>query len=198
VRNIVVVTFTEPSKAYQALSTIKEDDAFGRLGLRTAAVVERQADGKPIVHDAAGVTDLAGAPDGTVGKLLEGLDGTADLAPIADRIPAGSTALMAEIEEYADEVIDVGMAHLGGTVYRESLDGVKAGLKAMKSAQREAEKQEKEREKEAHKLERERERAQRHNERVDSLERSTNSVEDWLEAQRVAVPEAPTTTPNAD
>jgi hypothetical protein len=105
---------------------------------------------------------------------------------------------MAELEEYANEVIDVGMAQLGGTVYRESTDGVKAGLKAMKSAQREAEKQEKGREKEAHKLERERERAQRHNAHIDSLERNTDDVQDWLEAQRVPVPEAPTASPNAD
>ena len=39
--NVVVVRFTEPSKAYQALSVLKECDAEGRIGLESAAVVER-------------------------------------------------------------------------------------------------------------------------------------------------------------
>ena len=41
--NVVVVRFTEPSKAYQALSVLKECDAEGRIGLESAAVVERTA-----------------------------------------------------------------------------------------------------------------------------------------------------------
>ena len=44
--NVVVVRFTEPSKAYQALSVLKECDADGRIGLESAAVVERTADGR--------------------------------------------------------------------------------------------------------------------------------------------------------
>ena len=43
--NVVVVRFTEPSKAYQALSVLKECDADGRIGLESAAVVERTAAG---------------------------------------------------------------------------------------------------------------------------------------------------------
>ena len=44
--NVVVVRFTEPSKAYQALSVLKECDAEGRIGLESAAVVERTAHGR--------------------------------------------------------------------------------------------------------------------------------------------------------
>ena len=44
--NVVVVRFTEPSKAYQALSVLKECDADGRIGLESAAVVERTAAGE--------------------------------------------------------------------------------------------------------------------------------------------------------
>ena len=44
--NVVVVGFTEPSKAYQALSVLKECDAEGRIGLESAAVVERMAAGE--------------------------------------------------------------------------------------------------------------------------------------------------------
>lgn len=38
--NVVVVRFTEPSKAYQALSVLKECSAAGRIGLQSAAVVD--------------------------------------------------------------------------------------------------------------------------------------------------------------
>ena len=44
--NVVIVRFTEPSKAYQALSVLKECDASGRIGLESAAVVERTATGE--------------------------------------------------------------------------------------------------------------------------------------------------------
>jgi uncharacterized membrane protein len=44
--NVIVVRFTEPSKAYQALSVLKDSDADGRIGLDSAAVVERTANGE--------------------------------------------------------------------------------------------------------------------------------------------------------
>ena len=44
--NVVVVRFTEPSQAYQALSVLKDCDASGRIGLESAAVVERTAAGE--------------------------------------------------------------------------------------------------------------------------------------------------------
>ena len=44
--NVVVVRFTEPSKAYQALSVLKDCDADGRIGLESAAIVERTESGE--------------------------------------------------------------------------------------------------------------------------------------------------------
>ena len=44
--NVVVVRFTEPSKAYQALNVLKECDAEGRITLDSAAIVERTASGE--------------------------------------------------------------------------------------------------------------------------------------------------------
>ena len=41
VENVVVVRFTEPSKACQALTVLKECDAEGRIALQSAAIVER-------------------------------------------------------------------------------------------------------------------------------------------------------------
>jgi hypothetical protein len=55
--NVVVVRFTEPSKAYQALSVLKEADAAGRIGLESAAVVERTPEGAGLFDpDAAGIS----------------------------------------------------------------------------------------------------------------------------------------------
>ncbi len=45
VENVVVIRFTKPSKAYQALTVLTECDADGRIGLESAAVVERTAQG---------------------------------------------------------------------------------------------------------------------------------------------------------
>jgi uncharacterized membrane protein len=190
--NIVVVTFTDPSKAYQALSTVKELDASGRLALRSAAVVERQANGQPVVRDNADPMELSGLPDGLVGKLVQGLAGITEPAAIAEGIPFGTTALIAEVDEYAVEVIDGAMGPLGGTVTREATDNVKAERKVAKDDRRAAELQAKKEELEAHRLDHERERTERHNERIDR-------VEHWLEGKREAVPPPPvaSTAPTA-
>ena len=44
--NVIAVTFDERSKAYQALSTLKGLDREGRIELKSAAVVERDATGR--------------------------------------------------------------------------------------------------------------------------------------------------------
>jgi uncharacterized membrane protein len=43
--NVVAVTFTEDSNAYQALTLLKELDAQGQLDLQGGAVVTRSEDG---------------------------------------------------------------------------------------------------------------------------------------------------------
>jgi len=45
-QNVVIVRFTEPSKAYQALSVLKECDAGGRIDLESAAIAERTPTGE--------------------------------------------------------------------------------------------------------------------------------------------------------
>ena len=54
VGHVVLVRFSEPSEAYQALSVLKECDAEGRIRLESAAVVERTANGelRPCPSDA--------------------------------------------------------------------------------------------------------------------------------------------------
>lgn len=49
--NVVVIRFTEPSVAYEALSVLKQCDADGRLVLASAAVVEHSPQGELHVRE---------------------------------------------------------------------------------------------------------------------------------------------------
>ena len=60
---MVVVRFTEPSNAYQALSVLKQCDAEGRIALGSAAVVERMPTGE---------LRIAATAETTAGSLRRG------------------------------------------------------------------------------------------------------------------------------
>jgi uncharacterized membrane protein len=159
--NVVVVRFTEPSKAYQALSVLKECDADGRIGLASAAVVERTGDGKLRIPEGADNVGLAGMETGSlVGMLIGVLGGplgvllgwgtgamiggafdvdrveTSDeaLTVLGRAIPPGSTAVVASVSEPAIEVIDGEMSKLGGEVTRRSAAEVMSELEAAEDA----------------------------------------------------------------
>jgi uncharacterized membrane protein len=159
--NVVVVRFTEPSKAYQALSVLKELDGSGRIGLESAAVVERtpagelrtpeSADNVGPVGTASGslIGMLIGVLGGPVGVLLGWGGGalmggafdvdravTSDeaLTVLGEAIPTGSTAVIASVEEPAVEVIDAQMDTLGGEVTRRPVDEVMVELDAAEEA----------------------------------------------------------------
>ncbi len=131
--NVVVVRFTEPSKAYQALSVLKDCDAEGRIGLESAAVVERTAAGELRIPESADNVGLVGTASGSLIGMLVGVLGgpvgvllgwgagalmggafdvdravTSDeaLTVLGRAIPPGSTAVIASVEEPAVEVID--------------------------------------------------------------------------------------------
>jgi uncharacterized membrane protein len=159
--NVVVVRFTEPSKAYEALSVLKECDAAGRIGLESAAIVERTADGTlrtPDGDDNVGPVGLAsgslvgmliGVLGGPVGVLLGWGAGalmggafdidravTSDeaLTTLGQAIPPGSTAVIASVEEPAVEVIDGEMKKLDGEVTRRTAAEVRSELAAAEDA----------------------------------------------------------------
>jgi uncharacterized membrane protein len=183
-KNIVVVTFNDPSNAYQALATLKELNVDGRLKLHSAVVVERLANGQPMVHDSFDATDLYGEYKGTIGDLLDGFLGVNQTASIAANIPRGSTGLIAELDEYAVEVVDVSMSQLGGKVFRKSTDYVEAEIATANDDRRAAEKRKEHEKREASRKEHDRERAQRHNERLDRAEH-------WLEGKKEPIPPEP-------
>ena len=159
--NVVVVRFAEPSKAYQALSVLKECDADGRIGLESAAVVERTATGELRVPESADNVGLVGTASGSlIGMLLGVLGGpvglllgwgtgalmggafdldraeTSDeaLAVLGRAIPPESTAVIASVEEPAVELIDGEMTRLGGEVTRRPVADVIDELEAAQEA----------------------------------------------------------------
>ena len=159
--NVVVIRFTEPSKAYQALSVLKDADAEGRIGLESAAVVERTAAGElriPESDDNVGpvgtasgslIGMLVGVLGGPVGVLLGWGAGammggafdvdravTSDeaLTVLGQAIPTGSTAVIASVEESAVEVVDGEMKKLDGEVTRRSVNEVMGELEAAEDA----------------------------------------------------------------
>jgi hypothetical protein len=77
------------------------------------------------------------------------------LGEIGRYIPAGGTAIVAELNEYAVEVVDKLMAEQGGTVYRRPADVVLTELEAAQDVYRKAQK-------EADKAARELRKAERH------------------------------------
>ena len=161
VDNVVVVRFDDPSKAYQALSVLKDCDADGRIGLDSAAVVERSADGElRIPEDTDNVGPVGIASGSLIGMLIGVLGGpvgvligwgagalmggafdldraeTSDeaLGVLGRAIPPGSTAVIASVTEPAVEVIDGEMKHLGGEVTRRSASEVMDELEVAEDA----------------------------------------------------------------
>jgi len=159
--NVVVVRFTEPSKAYQALSELRESNADGHIELKSAAVVERTAEGALQIADSAENVGLVGAASGSLIGLLVGVlggpvglllgwgagalvGGSFDLdredesdealSVLGRAISPGSTALIADVTEPEPELIDAKMDLLGGQVTRRSVVDVVAELGATHEA----------------------------------------------------------------
>jgi uncharacterized membrane protein len=157
----VIVRFTEPSKAYQALSVLKECDSAGRIGLESAAIVERTAGGELRIPDSADNVGPVGTASGSlIGMLIGVLGGpvgvllgwgagatmggafdvdravTSDeaLTVLGQAIPPGSTAVIASVDEPAVEVIDGEMKKLDGEVTRRPIGEVKAEVDVAEEA----------------------------------------------------------------
>ena len=160
-RNVVVIRFNEPSKAYQALSVLKDGDAGGRIVLESAALVERTSDGAlRIPEDTDNLGPIGAASGSLIGMLVGVLGGpvgvligwgggaliggafdldrvaTSDeaLTVLGRAIPPQSTAVIASVEEPAVEVIDGEMAKLGGEVTRRSVADVMDELERVEAA----------------------------------------------------------------
>jgi uncharacterized membrane protein len=199
--NVIAVTFNESGKEYQALSVLRQADLDGRVGVRGAAIIERrpgenirirEGEDNVIGGGTAGgglIGMMIGVLGGPVGVLL-GLGAGAAIGAAVDldradesdevltqmslAIPVGSSALIAELDEYAVEVVDGEMGALGGTITRRPAEEVLAELEAAEQAARASEKEARRVMKEAKKAERAEKREQskeKWDERVATLKR---------------------------
>jgi uncharacterized membrane protein len=166
--NVIAVSFSEDANAYEALSRLKELDAKGEAGVRGAAVVVRDDDGKVVTKDQIGdesvegtvggglVGLLVGVLGGPLGVLVGGATGVlvgslfddddtdeteSVLADISKSLRVESTGLLADVSEESPVAIDAVMANLGGTVLRRSAGDVQAEVAAAEEAQRAAKRQ---------------------------------------------------------
>lgn len=166
--NFIAVTFEEDSRAYEALTRLKQASVAGRVGVTSAAVVERGIDGRISIPEGGDAVIGTGVMGGGLLGLLLGVFGgpvgvffgfgagafvgslfdirraereTGVLELIADMLPLGGRVLVAELDEYAVEVVDGEMLALGGKVLRipaaEVLAAVESAEKAADAAERE-------------------------------------------------------------
>ncbi|MPM51456.1 hypothetical protein SDC9_98205 [bioreactor metagenome] len=161
-KNVVLVSFAQESKAYQALSELKASVAAGKLELQNAAVVQRARDGTFAIKDGASdggagtgpltgtlVGSLIGMLAGPLGVLLGGaygalvgsaisVDKLQDRASVLDQMmnamPPGSTTLIATVGEESHQALNTLSEALGGVVLRRPLEAVEQEVAAQEEA----------------------------------------------------------------
>src|SRR3954464_4597873 len=160
--NVIATTFSEASRAYEALARLKELAAEGQIDLHDAGVVERAQDGTLHVRDESGNEDdgLATLTGGTIGLLIGILAGPLGvllggamgllagaivdvgddeetdsvLEHISRSIGNGETAVLADIGESAPAPVDGAMAALDGRVTRYARKDVEAEIAGAEEA----------------------------------------------------------------
>lgn len=158
--NVLVMHFQEASKAFEALSNMKNQP-----GVTGAAVMERTSEGQLRVADAdtpevgAGVAvggvvgALIGVLAGPLGVLLgwstgmlvgvayetdEAADAEDGFTILSRSIPAGGNALVVEMTETSHAIADDIAANLGGTITRVPATEMEAEIEAAHEAARSA------------------------------------------------------------
>ncbi len=147
--NLVVITFPELEKAMEGLSKLKELDTVDEITIYGIAFIHKKEDGaiEYLYHDgaengrkvatgaAAGMLiGLLGGPLGMLLGLLTGAglgqameDDTTDLdqhfiSKVNKHLEHGTYALVIDVEEDADILVDAPMESLGGMIVRTSAD----------------------------------------------------------------------------
>ena len=160
--NVVSIRLEDPQRASEALGLLREASQSGKLGLHAAVVVRVSDDGTVHVEDLeespgegmqrggalGGLLGVLGGPLGMLvgfgvgarlGETADAADAEVEEDAIVEAVrhlPAGSTAVVAEVEEQAENEprLDELVASVGGTVHRrpveELLDELEAHLAA--------------------------------------------------------------------
>src|SRR3954452_1925622 len=160
--NVIVTTFSEDSRAYEALARLKELAAGDQIDLHDGAVVARAGDGTLHLHDETGNEDdgLATLTGGTIGLLIGILAGPLGvllggalgvlagaivdaedddetdsvLEHISRSIGIGETAVLADLDESGTTAVDAVMAALDGSTTRYARRDVEAEIAGAEEA----------------------------------------------------------------
>jgi uncharacterized membrane protein len=164
--NVIVISFSEDSRAYEALARLKELAAEDQIDLHDGAVVERAQDGTLHLRDEAGNEDegLATLTGGTIGLLIGILAGPLGvllggamgllagaivdaedddetdsvLEHISRSIRNGETAVLVDVGESGPAAVDAVMAALDGSVTRYARIDVEAEIAGAEEAAHQA------------------------------------------------------------
>jgi len=165
--NVVVVTFADDDKAYEALSDLKQLGS-DQVKVIAASVVTRGEDGHVEVKDQFGGDSLAGTATGglvgliigilggPLGVLLGGATGVllgslwdlddqdesdSALGEVSKTVKPGRLTVLAEVEEQSPDIVDGAMQKVSGTVTRRPVYEIESEIAAAQEAQREAKEQ---------------------------------------------------------
>ncbi|BDZ59856.1 DUF1269 domain-containing protein [Barrientosiimonas endolithica] len=167
-KNIVLMSWDDSSKAYEAFSKFRDLDSGG-VQVDSSAVIERTQDGRLRVTDGqdneiglgtlggGGLGALIGVLGGPLGMLLgfasgsligstldvdRAFDSDSVVSEMSRALPPGRTAIVAEVQEASPEAIDGFAQETGAVLLRRPLevvlDEIAAGEEAADAAARAA------------------------------------------------------------
>lgn len=158
-RNVIVITWPESSKAYEALT--KLENSYAADDIYQAAVVERAQDGRVILQDGGsntagantlggsligGLIGILGGPLGVLlgfssgallGSLVDLGDATDDddvMSAISKQLLPGTTSLVVDLNEAGTQIVDELAASSGGTLLRYNYDDMLAEVLGAEAA----------------------------------------------------------------
>ena len=159
--NIIVATFDDEAKTYQAFSEIKRAAAEGELKINGLTVMHRNLEGNFVIKDAAirnyggsmtggivgSLIGILGGPLGILlgwagGALIGGMRDAKEIVEdqnlfkiLSSDMAVGNTALIGEIEKEKGNAVSQIVRRLGGELMSRPTDDVEADIQAMERAQ---------------------------------------------------------------
>lgn len=158
---IIVTTFDDESKTYQAFSEIKRASMEGEVKINGLTVMHRNLEGNFVIKDAAirnyggsitggiigSLVGILGGPIGILlgwgaGALIGGMRDAREIMSdqnlfktLSQDMQVGNTALIGEIEDEKGNAIQQIVRRLNGELMRRPTEDVEADLRAMEQAQ---------------------------------------------------------------
>lgn len=161
---IIVATFDDESKTYQAFSEVKRASVEGKLKINGLTVMHRNLEGNFVIKDAAirnyggsmtggiigSLVGILGGPLGILlgwgaGALIGGMRDAKEIMDdqnlfklLSQDMQVGNTALIGEIENEKDNSVQQIIRNLGGELLKRPTEEVEADVRAMEEAQNSA------------------------------------------------------------